>query len=317
MEYLLVVVGLVMLLLGANYLVESSVAIAKRANLSSFIIGAVIVGAGTSAPEMFVSVVSAFQGHGDLAVGNVVGSNICNTLLILGVTAMIRPFIIERKIVTRDILFVVLISALLLLLASDSLLWGSEGSVISRVDAGVMLALFVGYLIYSFRNGGANECDSNQASVFQNSPLWLTIGALVLSLGVLLLGGDIFLDNIVVIAERMGVSESVISITVVAFGTSLPELITSAIAAFKGNSQLALGNVLGSNIFNILLILGLSSMISPAEIKAISTVDFSVMLSSAILVLLAAYVLKKYKMCRSEGAIFLAVYVGYIYYLVG
>lgn len=309
------VLGLVMLLLGANYLVESSVAVAKRAKLSSFIIGAVIVGAGTSAPEMFVSVASTVQGHGDLAIGNVVGSNICNTLLILGVTALIHPFVIERRIVSRDILFVVFISALMMIFASDSLLWGSDGSVISRIDAGIMLALFVGYLIYSFRNGGASE-ESSQASVWDNRPLWFTICVLLISLAVLLLGGDIFLDNIVIIAERMGVSESVISITVVAFGTSLPELITSAIAAFKGNSQLALGNVLGSNIFNILLILGVSSMMSPAEISSISTVDFSVMLSSAVLVLLAAYVLKKYEMCRTEGAILLAVYIGYITYLI-
>lgn len=209
MEYLLVVIGLIMLLLGANYLVESSVAIAKRAKLSSFIIGAVIVGAGTSAPEMFVSVASALEGRGDLAVGNVLGSNICNTLLILGATALVRPFIIERKIVSRDILFVVLISILLLVFASDSLLWGTEYSSIGRLDAAIMLLLFVGYIIYSFRSGGGAD-EESQSSSWDNRPLWFTIIALILSLSVLLLGGNIFLENIVIIAGRMGVSESVI-----------------------------------------------------------------------------------------------------------
>lgn len=309
------VIGLIMLLLGANYLVESSVAIAKRAKLSSFIIGAVIVGAGTSAPEMFVSVASALEGRGDLAVGNVLGSNICNTLLILGATALVRPFIIERKIVSRDILFVVLISILLLVFASDSLLWGTEYSSIGRLDAAIMLLLFVGYIIYSFRSGGGAD-EESQSSSWDNRPLWFTIIALILSLSVLLLGGNIFLENIVIIAGRMGVSESVISITVIAFGTSLPELITSMIAAFKGNSQLALGNVLGSNIFNILLILGVSSVLSPAVINTISIVDLGVMVASAIMVLLTPFVLNRYQMSRAEGAIFLVVYIGYISSLV-
>lgn len=315
MELLYLIIGLAMLLAGANYLVESSVAIAQRVKLSNFVIGLTIVGIGTSAPELLISVSSALKGHGDMSLGNVVGSNICNVLLILGMTAAISPFKIERNTLKRDIPFNIFTSLLLVLLCLDSLI-SERANSLSRIDGIIFICIFAGYMIYTMRaNKAQEEYEESASSSLSGKPIWLAIAIAALSLGVLLVGGNMFLESAVSLARQWGMSEAVISLTIVAVGTSLPELTTSVIAALKGNAQLALGNVLGSNIFNILLILGLSSVISPFDIIGFNITDFVMLVFSAILVYVSAFTFGKSKVDRAEGIIFIAIYIAYTLYL--
>ena len=321
MDYLLLVVGLAMLLMGANYLVDASVAIAKRAKISNFIIGLTIVGIGTSAPELFVSLRSTIMGHGDIAMGNVVGSNITNILLILGVAAVICPFAIERQTHRSDIPFGIFAAVLLTLFVNDSWNPGIEEDVLSRLDGAVLLIIFITYMVYTLflkaRNPQQAKEDMDQdaqSSLEGKKPVWLWMIAIV-SLAALLCGGQLFLDSAISLAKAWGMSEAVISITIVAVGTSLPELVTTVIASVKKNPQLALGNVLGSNVFNILMILGLTSSIHPIAVANISYVDFAVMIGAAVGTFVVTYSFKKKTFDRAEGVIFLLAYVGYTAYL--
>ena len=308
-------IGLAMLLAGANYLVESSVAIAKRAHLSDFVIGLTIVGIGTSSPELLISLTSAIQGHGDMSLGNVVGSNICNILLILGATAVISPFTIERNTLKRDIPFNIFTSLFLVLLCLDSV-FGENSNALGRGDGLLFLSAFFAYMWYTVSaNKAQEEYEETANSTLAGKAIWLTITIAIASLAVLLVGGNLFLDAAVSLARNWGMSEAVISLTIVAVGTSLPELVTSIIAALKGNAQLALGNVLGSNIFNILLILGVSSIISPFEIIGFNVSDFVMLVASAVLVYVSAFTLGKMKVDRTEGIIFIGIYIAYTAYL--
>jgi len=318
MDYLFLVIGLALLLLGADFLVDSSVAIAKRAKISSFIIGLTIVGFGTSAPELFVSLSSALSGHGDVAVGNIVGSNICNIFLILGVSATITPFVIQKEIVKRDIPFGIFAAILLFILANDSLIFGASESGISRIEGFALLILFFGYIAFtiakSLKNRGKDEEEAE--SKLSGKPIPLLILIAIVSLVGLIGGGNLFLSSAENLARAWGVSEAVIAITVVALGTSLPELITSIIAALKDNSELALGNVIGSNVFNALLILGIASSAHPIAIQGIRLEDFAVMIFAALCTLAVAFSFRKYFFTRGEGIFFLVCYVGYTAYLV-
>ena len=322
MDYLLLVVGLGLLLLSANTLVDSSVAIAQRAKISNFIIGLTIVGIGTSAPELFVSISSALNGNGDIAMGNVLGSNIANIFLILGVTAAITPFAIERDQQRRDIPFGVAAALLLLLLANDSFIPGISSNTVSRLDGILLLVLFFAYMIYVIVSKGKNpqeaiaEADEQSTSRFTGKhPVLLWIIAIT-SLACLIFGGNLFLDSAKSLARSWGMSEAVISITIVAIGTSLPELITAIVAATKHNPQLALGNVLGSNVFNVLMILGLSATVKPLEIVSINIVDYAMALLGAVLTYLVIFTFGKRRFDRIEGIIFLLIYVAYTVYLV-
>lgn len=319
MDYLLLVVGLALLLLGANYLVDSSVAIAKRAKISNFIIGLTIVGIGTSAPELFVSIQSALTGHGDIAMGNVVGSNITNFLLILGVTAVICPFAIEKQTHRSDIPFGIFAAVLLTMFVNDSWNPGIDENILSRLDGGVLLVIFISYytLFIKAKNPqeAKEEMDQDATSSLEGKkPALLWVIAAV-SLGALLCGGQLFLDSAINLARAWGMSEAVISITIVAVGTSLPELITSVLAACKNNPQLALGNILGSNVFNILMILGLTASITPIHVVGINAIDFMVMIGATVATFIVTYTFKKKKFDRAEGVIFLLCYVAYTIYL--
>ena len=309
-----------MLLAGANYMVDASVAIAKRARISNFVIGMTIVGIGTSAPELFVGISSALSGDGDIAMGNVVGSNIANILLILGVTAAIAPFAIENDIQRRDIPFGIIASLLMIVIASDALIPGIAENTVSRVDGVFFLVLFLCYMAYvvvsKARNpeqAAADAEDETKSSLEGRHPVLLWSIAIV-SLVALIYGGNLFLDNAKALARSWGMSEAVISITIVAVGTSLPELITAIIAAVKNNPQLALGNVLGSNIFNCLFILGMSAVFEPLTIKGIAWVDYGMMLLAAVLTYVVAYTFEKKRFDRIEGFIFLGLYIGYTSY---
>jgi len=321
MDYLLLFVGLGLLLLAANYLVDSSVAIAQRAKISNFIIGLTIVGIGTSAPELFVSISSALSNSGDIAMGNVVGSNIANVFLILGVTAIILPFAIERTQRHRDIPFLIGATVLVMFLANDSIIPGISENTISRVDGIFLLLIFIIYMCWVIVQKGKNpkkaieEADEEASSSLTGKNPWLLWAIALASLAVLIFGGNLFLDSAKKLAKAWGMTEAVIAITIVAVGTSLPELVTAIIAASKKNPQLALGNVIGSNLFNLMFILGASSTVKSLTLKNINVWDYVVMLVGAIMLYLVVLTFKKDKFDRIEGLIFFSVYVGYTIYL--
>ena len=290
-----------MVLKGADFLTEGAAALARRVNIPEIVIGLTIVAAGTSAPELFVSLVSALKGTPDLAVGNVVGSNTMNCMLIVGCAAMVAPMTISRSTVKKDIPFAVGASVLLMLLALNSFL--------GRFDGILLLAGFVSFMIYSLQQAKNGQGDTPAEEKQQNP--WLSALYIVLGLIGLVIGSNLFVDHASSLALALGISEGVVGLTVVAGGTSLPELATSVVAARKGQSAIAIGNVIGSNVFNILLILGLTATISPLQIEGITTIDMAVMLISVALVWLFSFT--RYTVERWEGA---ALVGGYLVYLV-
>ena len=320
MDYLLLVVGLGVLLLAANYLVDSSVAIAQRAKISNFIIGLTIVGIGTSAPELFVSISSALSHSGDIAMGNVIGSNIANVFLILGVTAAICPFAIERLQRYRDIPFLIVATILVMLLANDAIFPGNK-NVLSTIDGILLLFIFVGYMCWVIVQKGKDpkkaieDADEEAKSSLTGKSPWFLWCVAVVSLVALIFGGNLFLDSAKNLARAWGMSEAVIAITIVAVGTSLPELVTAIIAATKNNPQLALGNVIGSNLFNLMFILGTASTVKPLMFRDINVIDYGMMFLATVMLYMVVFTFKKNKFDRIEGVLFFGVYVAYIVYL--
>jgi cation:H+ antiporter len=314
-DLLWILAGLVMILVGSDWLVDGASGIARKYEISEFIIGMTIVGIGTSMPELVASVISAIGGHGDMALGNVTGSNICNVLLILGVTALISPIRYTKSNVRKDIPFAILVSLVLILMLYNSFgifrEMGTPG--ISRIDALFLLLIFVIFMIDSFKS--AKQDPEEEAEEAKPMSIGKATMFIILGLAGLIFGGRFFVDHTVSIAERFHVSEAFISITLMAIGTSLPELATCVVAALKGKNQLALGNVIGSNIFNISLIIGTSAAISPFEIQSISTIDMAMVIVAILLLWTSAFTFKKKKLDRIEGAIFLLCYIGYISYL--
>ena len=313
MEYIILIVTLVGIVFGADLLLNGSVAIAKRFHVSDFVIGAAIVGIGTSVPELVVSFFGALKGNADVAIGNVVGSNIFNVLGILGMTAICFPIAIDKKNMTFEIPFCIGISILLTLLALN--FFDGTPAVISRMDGIILLLLFAGYMWYSFtrdKKNGLTEASEDMPTE-KPTPLWLAIVKVVVGLGVLIVSCDMFVDDAVAIAKSWGVDDAIISLTLVACGTSLPELAASVVAAFKKNTQLALGNIVGSNIFNILLILGLSSQVMPLTSAGITVVDYGVMIGAAIVPLLFGF---KGKIGRVGGALMVIAFAVYTWYLI-
>ena len=315
-DILCILVGLVLILVGSDWLVDGASAVARKYGISEFIIGMTIVGIGTSMPELVSSFISAVGGHGDMALGNVTGSNICNILLILGVTALISPIRYTKSNIRKDIPFAILVSFFLMVMLYNCFgLFREMGTPgISRVDALYLLLIFAVFMIDSFKSAKKGDDDGGDENAKPMS-MGKAIVFILLGLGGLIFGGQLFVDHTVSIAERFHVSEAFISITLMAVGTSLPELATCVVAAMKGKNQLALGNVIGSNVFNLSLIIGVSAAISPFEIQSISTVDMVMALVAVIMLWLAAFTFKKKKLDRVEGVIFLLVYIGYIAYL--
>ena len=313
-DVICILVGLVMILVGSDWLVDGASGVARKYGISEFVIGMTIVGIGTSMPELVSSAISAIGGHGDMALGNVTGSNICNVLLILGVTALISPIGYTKSNIRKDIPLALAVSLFLLLVLYNG--FGLFGGVpgISRADALYLLLFFVIFMIDSFKSGKQEAAEEENEEV-KPMPVGKAVVLIVLGLAGLVFGGRIFVDHTVNIAEQFHVSEAFISITLMAVGTSLPELATCVVAAMKGKNQLALGNVIGSNIFNILLIIGASGLISPFEIQSISAVDMAMVVVAVVMLWMAALTFKKRELDRIEGAIFLLCYIGYITYL--
>ena len=304
LDIFLIVLGVTMVLYGADRLTEGASALARRMNVPEIIIGLTIVAAGTSAPELFVSMVSALKGTPDLAVGNVVGSNTMNCMLIVGCAAMVAPMTISRSTVKKDIPFSVGASVLLMLLAFNGFL--------GRLDGLLLLVGFVAFMAYTLsqaKNGQAEVVDEYQQLCPVLSVLYVLGG-----LAMLVVGSNLFVDSASSVAYALGISEGVVGLTIVAGGTSLPELATSVVAARKGQSAIAIGNVIGSNVFNILLILGLTATISPLEIEGITTIDLAVMLLSVVLVWLFSRT--RYTVDRWEGAVLVGGYLVYLGWLI-
>ena len=311
-QILLLIAGLVLILLGANYLVDGSSSIAKRFGISEFVIGLTIVGIGTSTPEMVVSFLSAFQGKADMAIGNVVGSNIFNTMLILGATALVAPLTITKSNLKKDIPLNIGVTVLLILLGMNFTIFGLGKDQLGRLDGLVLLLIFAWYLWSSFRNDSADE---EESSIEVKSGLVSTLMIIGGLLG-LLFGGRLFVNSATELAKMFGVSDKFIAITVMAAGTSMPELATCIVAALKGRGQLALGNILGSNISNILLILGGAALIHPLSFNGMTPVDLGSILVCSIFIWASAYLFKKKQLDRVEGIILLLMETGYMWCLI-
>ena len=315
LNILLLILSLTMVLLGANYLVEGSSSLARRLGVSEFIIGLTIVGIGTSMPELVVSFTGALEGNSDISVGNIVGSNIFNVFLILGVSALMRPIDISPSNKRRDLPLNIAVTLLLILAGmSFSLFKLGSGDVLSRIEGALFLALFIAYLIYSFKK-------DRPISEMEETPAEPPVGVLLAILMILgglaglIFGGRLFVDTAEKIARALNVSDKFIAITILACGTSLPELMTSIVAAIKHKGQMALGNILGSNVSNILLILGGSALLHPLSFKGLNWIDLGTMLLSTVVLLIAAYTNKKDKLDRAEGASFLAIFIAYMVWL--
>ena len=304
-DLLLIVLGVVMVLWGADRLTEGASALARRMRVPEIVIGLTIVAAGTSAPELFVSLVSALKDTPDMAVGNVVGSNIFNTLLIVGCAAMVAPMVIAPSTVKKDMPFAVGASMLL----PAVILMGND---VSRSDGFVMLAFFALFMVYTFRVA-LQKGNGENASVVAPVNVWKSLLYVVAGLGGLIIGSNLFVDSASDVARQLDISEGVIGLTIVAGGTSLPELATSVVAARKGQSAIAIGNVIGSNVFNILLILGLTATVSPMAVQGITVVDLSVMLVSILMVWAFSYT--KYTVARWEGAVLTLAFMAYMGWL--
>ena len=325
LNLLYIIIGVALVLWGADRLTEGASSLARGMRVPEIIIGLTIVAAGTSAPELFVSLVSALKGTADLAVGNVIGSNIFNTTLIVGCSALVAPMVVAKSTVRKDIPFAVVASLLLFVLCFDDMdsphLWGNE---ITRSDGVILLIGFAGFMIYTFHTAKKDglmpteeELEDNAEQPKDYSHLLRNIFWIVVGLGCLIYGSNLFVDAATYVAHRFGVRQSVIGLTIVAGGTSLPELATSVVAAYKGRSAIAIGNVIGSNVFNILLILGTTAVISPLRIMGITIVDLMVLLVTIGFMWLFAFT--KFYVSRREGAVLVGcfvLYMGWLFYLI-
>ena len=306
------VAGIALVILGADWLTKGASALARRFNMSELLIGLTIVAIGTSLPELVISTGSALKGSPGLALGNIIGSNIFNGMLILGVTALLCPIKFDAKMLTREIPFNLLASIVLILVSGSMLVGGAPGEMITRYGGMLLLcflAIFVRYTFTITNDGGDEEAGEV-----------LSIGKVVLfivaGLAALIFGGNVFVDGATEIARVLGLSEAVIGITIVSAGSSLPELAVSVSAARKGNVGIALGNVLGSNILNIFFILGVSATITPIALDGFSVVDYYVLLASSLLIYFVARFGGKAVITRFEGAVLVAGYVAYTTWLV-
>lgn len=307
MAYILLILGFVLLVKGADFFVEGSSSVAKLLRIPTIIIGLTIVAFGTSAPELAVSVSAALSGSNDIAVGNVIGSNIFNLMMVIGVCALLAPMPMDKKILNGDYLLAILAAAVMLLL------FGFDHHL-SRLDGIILLIIFAYFMTKTIRSALKNRITAgDEEEIRVLSPL-LSAVYIIVGLAAIVMGGDLVVDNASIIAASFGLSETLIGLTVVAFGTSLPELVTSMVASKKGENGLALGNVIGSNLFNILLVLATSAAISPMKVDVLSTFDALFLIAVSILVWFMAK--KDCQISRFRGAIMVALYLAYTVYII-
>lgn len=317
------IAGLALILVGANILTDGSAALARRIGISDLIVGLTIVAFGTSTPELVISVLSAARDTAGLAVGNVVGSNIFNILVIVGITAIVRPISVGRGIMSTEIPLVILSSLLLIVMANGPLLDSAPLSVITRVDGIILLIFFILFMRETLvrsrrRPAPAPEAASGPSAnpAANEMPLAKSLVFIVLGLAGLIIGGDRFVGGASDIARGMGVSDAVIGLTIVAVGTSLPELAASVAAALKGNSDMALGNVIGSNVFNIFLVLGAAATVRPLPLGDVTAVDLGTLMGASLLFWICGWLVGRRTITRGEGVMLTALYVAYMVWLV-
>ena len=311
-QIVLLILGFTVLIKGADWLVNGSVSMAKKYNVSELVIGLTIVAFGTSAPELVVSIISSMKGFTDVTLGNAVGSNLFNLMFILGISGIIYPLVVKLETVWKEIPFS-MIAALLLILMANNFFIPSEKFMISRLDGVILLLFFLGFMIYIFKQMKSTQ-EELEAGYKMLRPA-VSIVLLVAGLVSLIIGSRLVVDNAVKIAQVLGASEKLIGVTIVSAGTSLPELVTSVVAATKKKTDIAIGNIIGSNIFNIFLILGVSSVIAPIPFNTSFNFDIALLIISTSLLFIFMFSGVKYKLDRWEAAILLLGYFGYVVYL--
>ena len=309
---LLLVAGFFLLVKGAGFLVDGASSLAKRLSISEIVIGLTVVAFGTSAPELAINVIAAAEGSVDIAFGNIVGSNLINIFVILGISGLIFPLRVQRNTVWKEIPFLFISTALVFLLVNDSLLWGKTESILSRTDSVILLCGFVVFAVYVFV---ISRVKADSAPEIRTRSVLASVLLFLVGLAALLIGGKLTVDSAVSLARTFGISEHIIGVTVIALGTSLPELFTSAIAAFKRRSDIAIGNVVGSCIFNVLLILGLTGLIRPIEYVNTLNLDMTFLLLAAGLLFLTMFTGKRRVLDRWESGTFLMIYAAYLFLL--
>jgi cation:H+ antiporter len=315
MNYILLIFGFILLIKGADLLVDGASSIAKRLKVSDLLIGLTVVAFGTSTPELFVNIIAAVKGTPAIAIGNILGSNIFNILLILGISSLIYPLVVTKGTVWKEIPLTLLAAVLVGIMANKILIFGKGMSGLSRIDGLVLLAFFAFFLFYLMKVAKPSEekfptPESPKQYGFLKSSLGLIAG-----FAALFIGAKLVVDSAVVLAAKFGVSESFVGLTIVAAGTSLPELATSAVAAAKKNCDIAVGNIVGSNIFNIFLILGLSATINPLPFQPTNNIDIGVAVLASLLLFIFMFSGKKRSIDRWEGAVFIVLYASYVAFL--
>lgn len=311
----ILVAGLALILAGANALTDGAASVAKRFKISDLVIGLTIVAFGTSAPELVISLLSSIQGSAEMAIGNVVGSNIFNVLMIIGCTAMVLPIQVGQGTMSKEIPLVILSSFVLAFMANDIWLDGGSSNVIGRADGLVLLAFFLIFMRYTFSIARNQEGESEEQKIVE-MPVWRSSVYILGGLAGLIFGGQWFVEGASGIASSLGVSDSIIGLTLVAGGTSLPELATSVTAALKKNPGIAIGNVIGSNLFNLFFVLGCSASVSPLPMGNINSIDILVLVLSSVLFWLVGWFFKKRTITRIEGVLLVACYIAYTTYLI-
>lgn len=316
MEWILLVIGFLLLIKGADFFVDGASSMAEKLNVSPMVVGLTIVAFGTSAPEAVVSIIAALDGNGDMVLGNIIGSNIVNITLLLGITAMVSTLVIERQTRTRELPYSLIAAGLLLILMSDAILFSSPTNVVGRVDGIILLAgivLFIFYiLIKTKRSKHLKEARSEEDS--QNMSWPKSIVLFVIGLLGIIFGGEMVVSNASSIAISLGMSQALVGLTIVAIGTSLPELVTSITAALKGEASIAIGNIVGSNIFNIFFVAGLSATIEPLNVSGNFLVDGWILIGATVLLLVLA--LWRKKLTKIEGVILIVFYAVYLVYII-
>jgi len=315
-SYLDLLIGFAILIKGADLLVGGASSAAKKYGISNLAIGLTVVAFGTSMPELVVSLLAAFDGKNDASFGNVIGSNNFNLLLILGIAGLIYPLVVQRNTVKYEVPLSLLAAAVLFLAVNDTLLWQSDSNLLSRLDSIILLSLFAIFLFYIYRTM-KNTSELGEGDNIKIYSMGISIGMVMLGLVMLIGGGSSVVSSSISIAQHYGLSEKIIGLTILAAGTSLPELATSAVAAYRKNTDIAIGNVVGSNIFNIFLILGITGLVNPIPYNAAMNFDLRVLMGSTIILMIFMFTLNQRKLDRWEAFMLLAGYVAYTVFLIG